>query len=107
MKADGTIITSINGYAYGFPFSNENDKYFCVKDNAYTIGSESSYAVCSWIVKSRVEGTYDYVIIDTITGNEMLSGYSYYDVYRSDSAVYLYAKNYTSNGYVCDIYVLK
>ena len=74
--------------------------YYSYKDQAYTI---KGYSFAPWVVKtSSSNGLYD--LVDTMTGEKLLEGYSEYSkVARNASAYYIYAKY--NNG--ADIFLIE
>lgn len=72
--------------------------YYCHKTQSYDI---NGYSVSSWLV--RVEGAnYTYELVDTMTGDTLLSGYKNYSYNaRNPQTYYIYARHSTG----ADVYL--
>jgi len=112
ITADGTVLyecTETDDVSYDqFYFAmkkkvGDENYVYCLKDKDFTI---SGFSFAPWLAK--VEGDdYKYDIVDTISGETIISGYSYYSydfVYSDDEPViYVYART----GNDIDIYAVK
>lgn len=107
IKEDGMLIysSSLNDSYYNYDIiSTEKDGvtyHYCHKDKDFTIQG-SRFA--PWIVKAEGDEKFTYDLIDTISGEKLLSGYESYHYGKDDNGkYYIYAK--TKDG-AHDIYVI-
>ena len=104
IDADGNVIYhGANTETYSFIIKNDAKQFYSFKDKDFTIQGEYASFAASWIVKISKDNKDE--LVDTITGETILSGYEYYSfVENENNTLYVYAKN--SDGTV-DIYTVK
>ncbi len=96
------LYKGVNQESSYYAIKDDSGKYYSFKDKDFTI--KGSYCLTSWLVKSEDEN-YEQCVVDSISGETLLSGYSYLDVAETnDDFVYIYAKK--SDGSY-DIYTAK
>ncbi len=102
IKEDGTVLYKgndghiVSEYPSICDYSGEKNMYYCHAENDFTIAGEES---SKWLVKNGSE------IIDTVTGETLISGYpDYIFSPYDDNTVYVYAVK--DRDYVYDVYVV-